>query len=96
MLGSIYHDIKIALKSHFWGKKHYNFVSLSTQRCYGRFRKICKPLVVYGFYCMALFHFQMQCHMIMKDTFRITLCMLGNFACIFVVCYFFKINIFSK
>ena len=26
--------------------------------------KICKPMVVYQFYCMGLFHYQTQCHMI--------------------------------
>ena len=29
-----------------------------------RFPKVCKPLVVYRFYCMALFHFQTGHHMI--------------------------------
>ena len=33
-------------------------IQLCTQRCYRR--HICKPLVVYRFYCMALFHSQMQ------------------------------------
>ena len=34
MLASIYHDIKITLKSHFW-RKNKNW-SLGTQHYYGR------------------------------------------------------------
>ena len=40
---------------------------LCTQRCYGRNNlspKIYKPLVVYRFYYMVLFHFQTRRHMI--------------------------------
>ena len=37
-------------------------LSSCTQRCYGR--KIDKPLVVYRFYCMALYHSQTRRHMI--------------------------------
>ena len=33
-----------------------------------RFLKICKPLVVYRFDCMALFHTQMRRHMIKQLT----------------------------
>ena len=29
-----------------------------------RFQKICKPLVVYRFYCLALYHSQTPCHVI--------------------------------
>ena len=42
-------------------------MSLCTQRCSGRHNvlgKICKSLVVYRFYSMALFHTQAQRHMI--------------------------------
>ena len=55
MLDSIYHMIK----SDFCCK-NVIFLSLCTQRCNGRlmFPKIDKPLVVYRFYCMALFHSQ--------------------------------------
>ena len=39
------------------------------------FPKICKPLVVYQFYCMALFHSQTRRHMIkankMKDSIKV-------------------------
>ena len=55
MLDSIYHMIK----SHFCCE---NVIILSL--CTQRFPKINKPLVVYRFYCMALFHSQTQRHMI--------------------------------
>ena len=32
-----------------------------------RFPKICKPLVIYRFYCMALFHSQTRRHMIINE-----------------------------
>ena len=52
------YDIKITLKCDFCFKKVI-ILSLCTQRCYEcHFSKICKPLVVYRFYCMALFHSQ--------------------------------------
>ena len=50
MLDSIYHMTN-SLKSHFWRK---NVMILSS------------PLVVYRFYCMALFHSQTRRHMIIK------------------------------
>ena len=65
MLDSIYHMAN-TLKSHFW-RKTVIILSLCAQRCYGRHnvsRKSIKPLVVYLFYCMALFHSQKQHHMI--------------------------------
>ena len=65
MLDSIYHMTN-TLKSHFWCK-NVIILSLSAQRCYGHHnvsRKSIKPLVVYRFYCMALFHSQMRHHMI--------------------------------
>ena len=43
-----------------------NILSLCTQRCY--FPKINKALVVYRFYCMALFYSQTQRHMIKNLT----------------------------
>ena len=57
------------LKSHFCRKKNVVILSSCTQRCYVytsyRFLKIGKPLlVVYRFYCMALFHSQMRRHVI--------------------------------
>ena len=54
MLDSIYHMTN-TFKSHFW-RKNVLILSSCTQRCYGR--HICKPLVVYRFYCTALFHSQ--------------------------------------
>ena len=52
---------KITLKSHS-AVKLYNFVIIVMD--VKRFPKICKPPLVYWFYCMALFHSQMQRHMI--------------------------------
>ena len=65
MLDSIYHMTN-TFKSNFW-RKNVILVSLCTQRCYGRHNvspKIDKPLVVYRFYCMALFHSQTRRHVI--------------------------------
>ena len=61
MLDSIYH-MALKLLSHFC-RKNVIILSLFTQRCYGRHhvsRKsiTCKPLVVYRFYCMLLYHSQ--------------------------------------
>ena len=68
MLDYIYHmtDIKNTLKSHFWRKKRYNVVNMYATLLWTslRFPKIDKPLVVYRFYCMALFHFLTRRHMI--------------------------------
>ena len=67
MLDSIYH---MALR-FFWNLisvvKNVIILSLCTQRCYVRHnvsRKSTKPLVVYRFYCMALFHSKTRRHMI--------------------------------
>ena len=60
MLDSLSYDIKITLKSHFC-RKNVIILSLYTQHCYGHHNvspKTCKPLVVYRFYCMALFNSQ--------------------------------------
>ena len=67
MLDSIYHMTN-NLKSHFWRKYliilslHVMFTTLLW--IHNISRKIYKPLVVYRFYCMALFHSQMRYHMI--------------------------------
>ena len=65
MLDSIYHMTNI-LKSHFWRKKRYNFVIMYATLLWTslRFPKIDKPLVVYRFYCMALFHSRTRRHVI--------------------------------
>ena len=55
------YDIEITLKSHFC-RKDVILLSLMTQRCYGSHN--IKPLVVYRFYCIELFHSQTQCHKI--------------------------------
>ena len=64
MLDSIYHDIDITLKSHFC-HKNVIILSLCMQHCYGRHNG--KPLVVYRFYCMTLFHAQKRGHIISKN-----------------------------
>ena len=53
LLDSIYHMIN-TLKSHFWRE---NVIILSLCAIYN-------PLVVYRFYCMALFYSQTRRHMI--------------------------------
>ena len=59
MLDSIYHMTN-TLKTHFWRKKRYDFVITNATLLWTslRFPKIDKPLVVYRFYCMALFQSQ--------------------------------------
>ena len=51
------------LKSDFWRNKH-NFVIMYATLLWTsyRFPKIDKPLVVYRFYCIALFHSQTRRH----------------------------------
>ena len=63
MLDSIYR-ITNTLKSNFW-RKNVIILSLCTQRCLD---VITLPvnLVVYRFYCMAIFHSQMGRHMIIE------------------------------
>ena len=66
MLDSIYYMTN-TLKSRFW-RKNVIILSLCTQHCYGRHNVsplIYKPLVIYRFYCMALFHSQTRRHMVM-------------------------------
>ena len=64
MLDSIYHMTN-TLKSHFW-RKNVMILSSCTQRCYGRHNvsRKSKPLAIYRFYCIVLFHSQTQRHMI--------------------------------
>ena len=74
MLDSIYHmTLRLLLKSHICCK-NVIILTLCMQLCYGRqrFPKIDKPLVVYRFYCMALFHSQARRHMIKEN--RCLLC----------------------
>ena len=61
MLDSIYHMIK----SHFCRKNVVFFFIMYATLLWTsqRFPKIDKPLVVYRFYCMALFHSQTRRHM---------------------------------
>ena len=59
------YDIKITLKFHFWREKlficHYaRNVAMEVIV----FPKICKPLLVNRFCCMALFHSQIERHLI--------------------------------
>ena len=59
------YNINITLEISFW-RKIVIILRLCTQYCYGRHyvsrKSVCKPLVVYRFYCMALFHSQTQRH----------------------------------
>ena len=71
MLDSIYHMTN-TFKSHFW-RKNVMILSSCTQRCYGSFPNINKPLVVYRFYCMTLFHSQTQLNMIKYNSFSMLL-----------------------
>ena len=62
-------NIKITLKSHFCHKNVIIFfimyaMLLWMSKC---FSKICKPPVVYRFYCIALFHSQTRRHMVKKN-----------------------------
>ena len=55
---NVRYDIKITLKFDFC-RKSVIILSLYMQGCYGHHNlspKICKPPVVYRFYCMALYH----------------------------------------
>ena len=68
MFDSIYHMPLKLLESRILGVKHQYF-AIFTQYYNGRHfvtLLICKPLVVYRFYCMALYHSQTRRHMI-KD-----------------------------
>ena len=59
MLNSICHmTLRLLWKFLFCLKKRYNFVIFDATLLWTswRFLKIRKPLVVYQFYCMALFH----------------------------------------
>ena len=62
MLDSIYH-----MTLRLLSRKNVIILSLCTHRCYGRNNfpeNRYKPLVVYRFYCMVLFHSQTRRHMI--------------------------------
>ena len=66
MLDSIYHMPLKLLKISFLALKCEDSQSF-TQHLIGRHYVIyiiCNPLVVYGFHCMALYHSQMQYHVI--------------------------------
>ena len=60
------YDIKHNVKSHCLRKKRYYVVNMYATLLWTslRFPKIDKPLVIYRFYCMALFHSQTRRHMI--------------------------------
>ena len=57
----------ITYKSHFFWCENVKILP-SFMQLYNRCHYItllnCKPLVVYVFYCMALYHSQMRCHVI--------------------------------
>ena len=60
------YDIKVTLKYHFCLKIYYFVIMYATLLWTSQlFPKICKPLVVYPFYCKVLYHSQTRCHVIM-------------------------------
>ena len=68
MLDSIYHMTLKFLKNHIFGLKMSRFCNLLHKVCYNECHYVmllnCKPLVVYQFYCMALYHAQTRRHVI--------------------------------
>ena len=69
MLDSIYHMTFKLLKNHFFGMTTSRFCHLLRNVIMDVIMlhyEICKPLVVYRFYCMSLFHSQMRCHVIIN------------------------------
>ena len=68
MLDSIYHMTLKLFWNHIFGVKTLGFCHMQDiKSVISYFPKICKPLVFYWFYCMALFHSQMRHHMINWD-----------------------------
>ena len=63
MLDSIYHMTLKFLKNHIFGAKIQDFAIFFATLQWMRYQ-ICKPLVVYQFYYMALYHSQMRHHVI--------------------------------
>ena len=71
MLDSIHHmTLKLLENCNFWGE-NVNILP-SFMKCYKGSHYvtllICKPLVVYRFYCMALYHSQRRRHVIKSNT----------------------------
>ena len=66
MLDSIHHWHLGIFEGSLLTVKRYNVVNMYATLLWTslRFPKIDKPLVVYRFYCMTLFHSQTRCHMI--------------------------------
>ena len=66
MLDSIYHMTLKLIKNHIFCWKMSRFCNLMQRYngCHYIYYEICKPLVVYRFYCMSLYHSQTQCHVI--------------------------------
>ena len=93
MLDSIYH-MTSTLKPDYW-RKNVIILSLCTQRCYGRHN--VKPLVVYRFYCIALFHSKTRRHMIMQIKKLMYICKVENgkrwrAAILFMLCMSYRPN----
>ena len=64
MLDSIYH-MTLKLLKKVLGMKTSRFCHLLCNVIINFIRLLnCKPLMVYRFYCMALYNFQMRCHVI--------------------------------
>ena len=67
MLDSIYYMALKLIKNHIFGLETSIFLHLLHDFIMDVIRlccEICKPLVVYRFYCMVLYLSQMQCHVI--------------------------------
>ena len=68
MLDSIYHMTLKLIKNCIFGVDMSRFCHLFCNVIMDviTFSKICKPLAVYRFYCMALYHSQTRRHVIKK------------------------------
>ena len=62
MLDSIYHMTLKLLKNHIFGFKILALLCSIKMDVIMIGYQISKPLVVYRFYCMALYHSQTSCH----------------------------------
>ena len=79
MLDSIYHMTLKLIKSHIFRRENIKILR-SFMQCYKGHHFvtliICKPQVVYLFYCMALYHSQTQRHVINGFQFCLQACRL--------------------
>ena len=64
MLDYIYHDIKNTYNLHFWCENVMISLYATLKWMPLHCPKICKPRVVYQFFCIALYHSQTRHHVI--------------------------------